>query len=121
METGKVVRICPDWFSIDDPEAAATIYNFGNVYPKGEWFYSSQHPDPDKTNVFATRDNRCAGELRRKFAPVYAAFLSYEGLVEECVSLLTLKLTELAESASVIDVGQWMVCYTFDVSSAITV
>jgi hypothetical protein len=87
VEIGKVVRICPDWFSMDDPEADAIVYNFANVYLKGEWFYSFQHPDANKTNVFATRDNKCAQELRRKFAPTYAAFLSYEGLVEECVSL----------------------------------
>jgi hypothetical protein len=39
----------------------------------------------------------------------------------ECVSLLTSKLRELAECPSIVDVGQWMLCYTFDVSSAITV
>jgi hypothetical protein len=35
---GNVVRIAPDHYSIDDPDAIKQIYGIGSKFPKSEWY-----------------------------------------------------------------------------------
>src|ERR1700712_1929353 len=35
---GPIVRIAPDHFSIDDPDAIKQIYGIGSKFPKSDWY-----------------------------------------------------------------------------------
>jgi cytochrome P450 len=110
-------------YSIDDPEAAKVIYNRTNVWPKTGWYYAWSHPDPDKSNIFAERDNKEAQRMRRAFNPAFTmtAVLTYEPHVDECGKLLDRKLREFAVAGDVINLGHWILCYAFDIQGLVTV
>jgi hypothetical protein len=120
--SGKIVRIGPNHYSIDDPEAAAIIYNYNNVFAKPDFFFSTfQPPDPNMANSFSVRDNKRSVEWRRYFAPAYAAFLTYETSIEDCAKLLDQKLKDFVDAGLPVNLGHWMMCFAFDVNGVITV
>jgi len=106
-------------FSLDDPEAASSIYSTNHIFRKSKWYYTFQQPH--QTNTFATQDNKLAAEGRRKFKPAYDSVLIYESAIEECCDLLQQKLTDLSKSGETVDLGQWLTCYAFDVNAIVTV
>ena len=120
--SGKIIRLGPNEYSIDDPEAAAIIYSFHNVFPKSKFFYATfQPPGANMANGFTERDNKRAADWRRYFAPAYSAFLTYEGAVEDCAKLLDEKLKEFADTGLLVDVKHWILCFAFDVNGVVTV
>ena len=120
--SGKIVRLGPNEYSIDDPEAAAIIYSYHNVFPKSKFFYATfQPPGANMVNGFTERDNKRAAEWRRYFAPAYSAFLMYEGAVEDCAKLLDEKLKEFADAGLLVDLKHWILCFAFDMSGVVTV
>jgi hypothetical protein len=105
-------------YSIDDPTAAATIYNTQNVFPKSRWYFTFQQPD--EPNIFSTHKNKYAAEIRKKYKPAYDAFHMYEGAVDNCSELLVQKLSEFATTGANVDLGWWLTCFAFDVNGEIT-
>lgn len=118
---GKIVRLTPNHYSFDDPDAAKIIYGSTNIFPKSRWYYAWSHPT--MSNIFANRDNKRNAEDRRKQASAFssAAVLTYEKFVEQCVVLLDSKLRDIASKGQVVNLGQWMMCYAFDIQGLITV
>ncbi|OAG37362.1 hypothetical protein AYO21_08439 [Fonsecaea monophora] len=97
---GKIVRVEPGAYSIDDPEAIKTIYTISNPWSKSAW-YGASCP-PGTTTNFSTPDNKDAARFRRNFAQAFSmsSVLAYEPLIDECGELLIEKLKTFAKSGS---------------------
>ncbi|KAI9048140.1 hypothetical protein LZ554_007935 [Drepanopeziza brunnea f. sp. 'monogermtubi'] len=119
---GPIVRIAPGEYSVDDVEAAKTIYGHGNAFVKNNWYWAWMPPDPTKASLFAELDPHRHAQQRRKFSSLYSmsALLGYEPFVNNCTSLLTQRFYELSRTNNVIDMQHWLQCYAFDVIGEIT-
>ncbi|KAL2066183.1 hypothetical protein VTL71DRAFT_2254 [Oculimacula yallundae] len=119
---GPIVRVAPDEYSINDVEAARTIYGLAKGFIKAPWYWAWMPPDPTKASLFSDRDPHRHSLQRRKFSSLYSmsALLGYEPFVNNCTSLLTQRFSELAQTPTVIDMQHWLQCYAFDVIGEIT-
>ncbi|KAF2267775.1 cytochrome P450 [Lojkania enalia] len=118
---GPIVRIAPNEFSVDDPEAIKVIYGHGTNFNKSPWYYASGHPVvPD---LFTDRNARTHAILRRKVASLYSmtTLLHMEPCVNECTILLTERFREFAHHGTTINLQHWLQCYAFDLIGLITV
>lgn len=121
---GPIVRVAPNYYTIDDPSALRGIYGHTTKLIKSKWYDAwTFDPDPQKTNLFSERDPKKHGQMRRKVASIYtlSALLAYEPFVEDCIDLLCQKLEEHGSTTATIDVAYWLQCYAFDVIGEITV
>ena len=119
---GSIVRIAPNEYSVDDPEAVKTIYGLGNHFGKGPWYSAWGHPDPNRYGLFNHRNEQRHAEHRRKVGAAFAmsALVSYENYVDNCSSILCQRLEEFGQRNMAIDMFHWMQCYAFDVVGEIT-
>ncbi|KAH7093666.1 cytochrome P450 [Paraphoma chrysanthemicola] len=119
---GSIVRIAPNQYSIDDPDAIRTIYGHGTQFTKADWYKASSSADPTVHDLFTEQDTRIHAGLRRKVANLYStsALVKLESHVDECISLLFERFSEIAEEGRPIDLQFWMQCYAFDVIGSIT-
>ncbi|OWP00859.1 hypothetical protein B2J93_2552 [Marssonina coronariae] len=121
-EYGPLVRIGPGEYTVDDVEAARTIYQHGSSFRKSSWYWAWMPPDQEKASLFSDMNPHRHAQQRRKFASLYSmsALLGYEPFVDNCTSLLTQRFSELSRTDTVIDLQNWMQCYAFDVIGEIT-
>ncbi|OAQ66758.1 cytochrome P450 pisatin demethylase [Pochonia chlamydosporia 170] len=119
---GRVVRVAPNMYSIDAPDAVNTIYGIASKMPKSEWYEGWKHPSPDRWTLFPDRDIKRHAETRRRFQGLYSmsSLVSYENYVNECTDILQQRLSEFAKHSSIIDMTHWFQCYAFDVIGNIT-
>lgn len=119
---GPIVRIAPGEYSIDDVDAAKTIYGHGNAFVKAPWYWAWMPPDPSKASLFSDLNSTRHGFQRRKFAAFYSmsSLVGYEEFVNNCSSLLTQRFSEVASSGKTTDFQHWLQCYAFDVIGEIT-
>ncbi|KAL9620420.1 MAG: hypothetical protein Q9160_005005 [Pyrenula sp. 1 TL-2023] len=119
---GKIVRLAPNQYSIDDIDAARVIYGHGSQFPKSDWYSSWKHPDPKKITLFSDQNIARHSEQRRKFQTAYSmtSLVSYESFVDECGDLLTQRLAEFSGTGVPVNMAHWLQCYAFDVIGAIT-
>lgn len=119
---GPVVRVAPYEYSIDDIEAARTIYGHGNAFVKAPWYWAWMPPDRNKASLFSDLDPTRHAAQRRKFSSLYSmsALVGYEPFVNNCTSLLTTRFNECAKTGHPINLQHWLQCYAFDVIGEIT-
>ncbi|KAN0119335.1 cytochrome P450 [Hyaloscypha variabilis] len=119
---GPIVRIAPNEYSVDDVEAAKSIYRVGNGFVKAQWYWAWMPPIPERANLFADMDPQHHASQRRKFASAYTmtSLVEYESSVNECTSILAQRFSELAASGQTINFGHWLQYYAFDTISLIT-
>lgn len=119
---GKVVRIAPNVYSIDDPEAMRIIYPPGSKFAKADWYYGFHNPTAPRETVFTTRNIEYHRNLRKKYALHYSmsTLIGYEGFVDNCGALLIKKLRSISEPRRPIDLGEWLAYYAWDVIGSIT-
>ncbi|KAH8660048.1 cytochrome P450 [Xylariales sp. PMI_506] len=117
---GPIVRIGPNQFSIDDPDAAKAIYGHGTQFRKSDWY--DTWGIPGETNLFKETDPAVHAATRRVVSSLYSMsnLVSYEPYVDECNSILCDRLAEFARSGSTFDMHQWLECWAFDVIGLIT-
>lgn len=117
-----VVRLGPNMFSIDDPAAVKVIYGIGSKFPKSDWYYAWQNPDPTQYTLFADQDSKRHAATRKRFQNLYSntSLVSYEGFVDECADIFVQRLREMARRGKAVDMGHWFQCYAFDVIACIT-
>ncbi|OBT57364.1 hypothetical protein VE04_02759, partial [Pseudogymnoascus sp. 24MN13] len=121
---GPIVRIAPNEYSIDDPDAVKIIYGLGSQFIKSPWYTASGDPDPHGTpDLFSDRNPARHAASRRKVASAYSmtALAQLEPLVDECYVVLRDRFMEFADRGKVVDMAHWMQCYAFDVIGEITV
>ncbi|KAK6715054.1 hypothetical protein SNK04_005980 [Fusarium graminearum] len=119
---GPIVRYGPNRYSINDPEAAKTIYGLGNHFPKSSWY--SAWASPGQWAIFSDQSIERSTQNRKMYSATYAmsAQVHYEHFVDECTELFTQRLSELSTSDSnlFVDMRHWFQCYAFDVIGLIT-
>ncbi len=118
---GKVVRLEPNLYSIDDPEALPIIYSTATPWTKSKWYWAAAPPGTHSN--FTTPDNKEAARYRRNFGPMYTktSLLAHEPLIDDCTSLLADKLKDVAKSGDTVDLCHWLTCWAFDCQGHITV
>ncbi|KAL1635333.1 hypothetical protein SLS56_001756 [Neofusicoccum ribis] len=118
---GPIVRIAPNEYSIDDPDAIKIIYGHGTAFTKGPWYYASG--SPHKANLFSDRDPRSHAAERRKFAALYSmsTLVTMEQAVDHCIGFLHSRLGDFARSGEAFDLQWWMQCFAFDTIGEISV
>lgn len=119
---GPVVRVASDMYSIDHPEVVKKVYGINSKFPKSDWYYAWQHPDPNRWTLFPDRDMKRHAETRKRFQSMYSmsSLVSYEGYVDSCADIFAKRLAEFAVSGQTIDMAHWFQCYAFDVIGDIT-
>ncbi|KAK7730651.1 hypothetical protein SLS57_001481 [Botryosphaeria dothidea] len=121
MSAGPIVRIAPNEYSIDDPEAIKIIYGHGTAFTKGPWYYASG--SPHQANLFSDRDIKNHSAERRKFASLFSmsSLVTMEQSVDVCVEFLKDRFTEMARFGETFDLQWWMQCFAFDTIGEISV
>jgi cytochrome P450 len=119
---GKIVRLAPGHYSIDDPTAVKTIYGIGTQFTKSSWYGAFQPPNPNLWSLFPDRNIKRHAETRKKFAPMYSmtSLVNYEPFVDTCADLFVEKLQGFANSSQEVNMGHWFQCYAFDLIGDIT-
>ncbi|RFU81362.1 hypothetical protein TARUN_845 [Trichoderma arundinaceum] len=119
---GPVVRLAPNMYSIDLPEAVNAVYGIGSKLPKSEWYDGWKLPSPDAWTMFPDKDIKRHAQTRRVFQGLYSmsSLISYEKYVDECADVLLNRLCICSKSREPIDMGHWFQCYAFDVIGNIT-
>jgi cytochrome P450 len=119
---GKIVRIAPNHYSIDDPAVIKTIYGISSSFPKSDWYFGFANPADPRNSIFPERNIRRHAEFKRKFQALYSmtSVIGYEPLVDECADLLADHLDKFAELKEKVNIGHWFQCYAFDVIGNIT-
>ncbi|KAK0664421.1 Cytochrome P450 monooxygenase gsfF [Lasiodiplodia hormozganensis] len=117
---GKVVRIGPNKYSIDDPDAVRLIYGHGTKFTKTYFYYAFR--DPHVSNLFAELDVKEHSTQRRRIASLYSmtTLLSYESFIDSCTTVLMEKFNKFAREHRPVEMVQWLQFYAFDVIGAIT-
>ncbi|KAF2141537.1 uncharacterized protein K452DRAFT_250217 [Aplosporella prunicola CBS 121167] len=119
---GRIVRVAPNWFSIDDPAAIRTIYGHGTRFVKAPWYVASGDPDAHTDDIFSGRDPELHRLNRRKVASLYSMsmLLKMEEAVDATVRVMHARLREMARHAEPVNLQRWMQCYALDTIGLIT-
>jgi len=115
---GPLVRIAPDEVACADPEAIRKIYRTQaplsktHFYPVWGSNNFSKYPDH-----FVNTDEKLHSSRRRIVNNVYSmsTILTLEPYIDDCSAMLTQRLDEFATSGTVVNLGQWLHWYAFDV------
>ncbi|KAJ5533568.1 pisatin demethylase [Penicillium frequentans] len=120
---GSVVRLSPDTYSIDDPEAIRLIYGAGSAFTKAPFYYAFGNPDKVHADLFSELDNGRHAIKRRKLASLYSmsSLVNYEAAIDEINSELCEKMNSFATTGTPFQFPTWMQFYAFDVIGKITV
>ena len=103
---GKIVRVAPNQYSLDDPEAVKVIYGRTSSFRKSD-FYSAFEL-PHVPNVFSMRPIDAHVQTRKKYHIAYSmsAMTAYESYVDECISVLMQRLHVIAESGRTVNMSE---------------
>lgn len=117
---GKIVRLGPNIYSFNDPEAVKIIYGKGTEFDKSDW-YAAWNAPGFKT-LFTEPSVKAHGQLRRKFQHTYSmsSLVTYESYVDDCIAIIKQRLEETAKRGEVADMAQWFLCYAADTIAKIT-
>ncbi|KAK4500741.1 hypothetical protein PRZ48_008931 [Zasmidium cellare] len=115
---GKIVRLSPNQYSINDPTAFQTIYKSRPEFRKSD-FYAAWET-PGKLNIFTQRDVATHARDRKKFHAAYtmSTMTTYKKYVDDCVSILCQRLEE--RMGQEVDMAWWLQCFAFDVIGEIS-
>lgn len=119
---GPIIRVAPNQYSVDSPDAAKIIYGHGSNFTKASWYKPWGHANPEFKNLFNDLDPKSHSVLRRKVANTYSmsSLVSYEPYVDECTTIFLQRLAEFASSGEVFNMGHWFQCYAFETIGMIT-
>ncbi|KAK5044698.1 hypothetical protein LTR84_010590 [Exophiala bonariae] len=115
---GYLVRIAPNEIACAYPNAIKQIYRMQNS-PKKTDFYPpwgnktfSKYPDH-----FSNTDEKLHAERRRIVNQVYTLsnVLQSEMYIDKCSALFIQRLGEYVDAGKIIDLGDWLQMYAFDV------
>ncbi|EEU41315.1 uncharacterized protein NECHADRAFT_46257 [Fusarium vanettenii 77-13-4] len=118
---GPIVRIAPNRYDFNTPEAVKIIYRIGNAFHKSHFY--DPFGSPQFKNLLNELDNSRHAAMRRQLASLYtmSTLMSYESAVDGQTLILREKLLKFCDQGEVIDVPQFLQFYAFDVIGVITV
>ena len=119
---GSVVRIAPNYYSIDDAEAIKTIYGHGTHFVKGKWYIASGNPKNKNPDIFTELNPETHAENRRKVASLYSmtSLVPMEQNAVDCAKILVSRFTDFAERHTPINLQVWLQYFAFDTIALIT-
>lgn len=119
---GKILRVAPNWYSIDDIDAVKQLYGLQTKMVKSDWYAVWGEPQFPSRDFFTAIDPAYHAQLRRRFGHMYSmtTMRSYEPFVGDCISSLLEKFDTLASSGKIFNLQYWMQCFAFDNAGAIT-
>lgn len=122
MTIGPVVRIGPNKYDFNSPEAVKVIYSMQRTFPKSSYYDAFAEPKVKKA-LFNSRSPQEHGHLRRTQAALYSMtnVKSYESFVDSQTAILIAKMEEFAKLGRVVSLPSLLQKYAFDVVGAITV
>ncbi|KAH7413960.1 cytochrome P450 [Phaeosphaeria sp. MPI-PUGE-AT-0046c] len=115
---GPVIRIAPDEVVTTDPEALKKIYRNQGPLSKTDFYTVWGAPGlSEQVDNFVQTDERKHSNYRRIVNPVYSLsnVLKSEAYINEVSDLFLQRMDEHAGRAEVVDLGQWLQMYAFDV------
>lgn len=118
------MRLGPEYYSINDPDAVKTIYGHGTKFIKSEWYRAWQYPlEFLDVNMFAQRDINQHSNARRRYANLYSmsSLVGYEPYVDNCIDLFCNILSDCAAKDEHVQLNKLFQHYAFDVIGEITV
>ncbi|KAH9207923.1 cytochrome P450 [Leptodontidium sp. 2 PMI_412] len=120
---GPIVRIAPNYYSIDDPNAVKTIYGFSNSWKKGPWYSIVSDPNRAIPDLFSYRDIKRHAANRRQVASFFTvtSLVKMEEQIMICLRAMEQRFNEMASSGEEVNLPRWLHCYAFDVIGAVTV
>ncbi|KAG9519726.1 cytochrome P450, partial [Aureobasidium melanogenum] len=115
---GPLVRIAPDEAACADPDAIRQIYRTQAPLKKTHFYHCwgtnnfSKYPD-----LFVDTNEKSHSNRRRIVNNVYSmsTILTLEPYIDDCSTILMQRLDEFAASETVMNLGQWLHWYAFDV------
>ncbi|ETN43130.1 uncharacterized protein HMPREF1541_02288 [Cyphellophora europaea CBS 101466] len=118
---GSIVRIAPNQYSLDDPEAVKVIYGHGTEFIKSPWYSAAVAPGQSH-DLFAEPNPKIHAANRRKVASLYSTsnLLKFEPYVDTSVGIFVEQMRELGRRGDIFDLQHWLQCYAFDVIGLIT-
>ncbi|KAH9204667.1 cytochrome P450 [Leptodontidium sp. 2 PMI_412] len=123
-EFGALVRLAPNEYSVDDPDAIKLLYGSGiNAWVKGPWYTVIGDPSANIPDLFSDTNPHRHAQDRRFVASFFnlTTQLKMEERVDDCLRQIEKKFNEFAESGQKIDLVHWLQCFAHDVVGAITV
>ncbi|EXJ63764.1 hypothetical protein A1O7_00099 [Cladophialophora yegresii CBS 114405] len=119
---GPIVRIAPNYYSIDDADAIKTIYGHGNQFVKGKWYIASGIPNNDIPDLFTELNPAVHAEIRRRVASLYAmsSLVPMEQNAIDCARILVERFTGFAERHASFNLQAWLQYFAFDTIALIT-
>lgn len=123
LNSGPIVRVAPQMYSIGDPAAMKPIYGIGSPLKKSTWYDYWGDPRVPDHNLFSARDPSFHAAMRRKMANLYTmtTIKSYEPYVNNCVRVLLEQFDRFAGKGEWFDLQHFTQCYALDVIGEITV
>lgn len=118
---GPIVRIAPNEYSIDDPEAAKIVYRASGQLAKSRrylsWAEASAEP-----NIFAAVDIARQTERRKQAAHLFqwSTLSNFEPQLGRLTQQFLNRMTDFAASAEVIELNHWIHYYASDALGIIT-
>ncbi|KAL1616887.1 hypothetical protein SLS54_008091 [Diplodia seriata] len=118
-----VVRIAPNQYVIDSPDAVKVIYGHGAAFKKSDFYFAASNPESHVSDLFSDRDPKTHAQLRRKIASLYSMtnLLKIDAWMHECGNILVERFKELSRAGVPVDLQHWMHCYAVDVIGATTI
>lgn len=96
-------------------------FDLSDTFSQSGWYIPWGHPEG--SNLFNELDNKKHASARRRVGNAYSmsSLISYEPHADECVAILSQRLSEFASSGSTVNMVHWFQCYAFDMIGKITV
>ncbi|KAL0253325.1 hypothetical protein SLS55_010298 [Diplodia seriata] len=93
-----VVRIAPNQYVIDSPDAVKVIYGHGAAFKKSDFYFAASNPESHVSDLFSDRDPKTHAQLRRKIASLYSMtnLLKIDAWMHECGNILVERFKELS-------------------------
>ncbi|KAH0162625.1 cytochrome P450, partial [Aureobasidium melanogenum] len=115
---GPLVRIAPDEVACADPDAIRQIYRTQAPLKRSHFYHCwgtnnfSKYPD-----LFVDTNEKSHSNRRRIVNNVYnmSTILTLEPYIDDCSTILMQRLDEFAASETVMNLGQWLHWYAFDI------
>lgn len=119
-DSGPVVRLAPNRYSINDGEAAKVILGHHSAMEKSKYYYA--FGSIYEHNLFSEPRVDLHAKIKRPMAQLYSQtnLLSYEPFVDTCNSILLKRIDEYVNNGNTLDVRELMQFYAFDVIGEIT-
>ncbi|KAH8896794.1 cytochrome P450 oxidoreductase [Thozetella sp. PMI_491] len=115
---GPLIRIAPNEVACASPDAVKIIYPVSGPLQKTDfypvWGNNSFSKYPDH---FSVTNEKVHSERRRIVNNVYSLsnVLKSESYIDKCSQMFTERLGEFADTNKVVDLGNWLQMYAFDV------